>query len=263
MKFHILRLLLFYTAFGMAQNPDFDIEKLPLTVDNQQFMAYGCVKKTDLPLLIFVHGSPGDYTAWRKYLQDSALRQKYRLIALDRPGYGLSDSTKAYPNLAFQARVVHQIITQYADNQPVVLVGHSLGAPIVTRCAMDYPNAVAHLVLLAPAISAQHEQPRWYNLLVKNKWIRKQIPHEMQTSQDEMMALPAELTAMLPFYKNIKAHISLFHGRLDMIAPFGNSRFLCQQIPPNQLKFTVFNFQNHFIPWTKFDTIRAYLLGLL
>jgi pimeloyl-ACP methyl ester carboxylesterase len=257
-----LLIFFFLSIFATAQTALPPLQKLSIIVDNQVFTAYGRIGKPNLPLLIGVHGSPGDHTAWRKYFEDSALLQKYNIIALDRPGYGESDSSHAYPSMAFQAKVVHCIITQYANNQQVVLIGHSLGGPIVLRCALDYPASVQHLLVLAPAISAEHEQPRWYNFLVKNKWIRKHIPHEMQTSQDEMMALPEQLKAMEPFFLNITAQIWLFHGRLDMIAPFGNSRFLVRKIPKAQLHFTIFDFQNHFIPWTKFEVIRNCLLHL-
>jgi pimeloyl-ACP methyl ester carboxylesterase len=256
-----------FSAYAMAQTQhdklqNNNLQKILVNIDNRSFTAYGHLGDKTLPLLVMVHGSPGDYSAWRKYLDDSALLKKYRMIAIDRPGFGASDSTKAYPSMVFQAKVVHQFILQYAENQPVILLGHSVGGPVIARCAMDYPDAAQHIVLLAPAISAKHEQPRWYNWLVKNKWIRSKIPQEMRISQDEMMQLPAELEAMEPLFSQIKAQVWLLHGRLDMIAPFGNSRFLKKKIPAAQLHFTIFNWQNHFIPWTKFEEIRALLLGI-
>ena len=254
--------LLLFPAITMAQTPKTILQKIVILLDNQTVTAYGSLSDKNLPLLLMVHGSPGDYSAWRKYLDDSALLQKYRIIALDRPGFGESDNTKAYPNIAFQAKVVHQILLQYAENQPVVLLGHSVGGPIVARCAIDFPLDAQHIVLLAPAISAKHEQPRWYNYLVKNKWIRSKIPSEMRISQDEMMQLPIELKAMEPLFSTIKAQVWLLHGRLDMIAPFGNSRFLKKKIPAEQLHFKAFNWQNHFIPWTKFEEIRELLLKI-
>ncbi len=255
-------LLLLFSPFAKAQTPKPVIQKIAIQLENQTFAAYGHLEDKTLPLLVMVHGSPGDYSAWRKYLEDSALSQKYRMIALDRPGFGESDSSKAYPSIVFQAQLVHQVVLEYAKNQPVTLIGHSVGCPIVARCAMDFPKDIQHLILLAPAISARHEQPRWYNWLVKNKWIRSKIPPEMRISQDEMMQLPTELKLMEPLFPQIKAQIWLLHGRLDMIAPFGNSLFLKKKIPAEQLYFRVFNWQNHFIPWTKFAEIRALLLAI-
>jgi pimeloyl-ACP methyl ester carboxylesterase len=42
------------------------------------------------PTLI-LHGSPGSWNAFKEYLQDTTLLKKYRMIAIDRPGFGYSD----------------------------------------------------------------------------------------------------------------------------------------------------------------------------
>src|SRR6478672_7730789 len=40
--------------------------------------------KPDLPTLFLIHGSPGSWDAYEKYLSDSLLLQQYRMIAIDR-----------------------------------------------------------------------------------------------------------------------------------------------------------------------------------
>ena len=41
-----------------------------------------------LPTLIFIHGTPGSWNAFEMYLRDSLLRAHYRMISIDRPGFG-------------------------------------------------------------------------------------------------------------------------------------------------------------------------------
>ena len=47
------------------------------------------------PLVLFVHGSPGEWQGWVKYLTDPDLSARARLIAVDRPGFGGSGAGDA------------------------------------------------------------------------------------------------------------------------------------------------------------------------
>src|SRR6476659_2117474 len=44
-----------------------------------------------LPVLVFIHGSPGSWSAFENYLKDSELLKHFHMIAIDRPGFGYSD----------------------------------------------------------------------------------------------------------------------------------------------------------------------------
>ncbi len=155
------------------------LQEYSLTIEGLSCFAYSYSDMNDKkPLLVLVHGSPGDYTGWDKYLKDKELSSKYRILALDRPGFGKSVKANvlAYPNLEFQGKVLRAFVRKYGHGQKVTLVGHSVGAPIVSLVAAKYPNQITNLVLLAPAISAKNEQPRFYNRLAQKKWINKKIP---------------------------------------------------------------------------------------
>jgi hypothetical protein len=41
--------------------------------------------------IVFVHGSPGSWSAFSRFLMDEDLKKAGRLISVDRPGYGLSE----------------------------------------------------------------------------------------------------------------------------------------------------------------------------
>ena len=239
------------------------LQSYTVTVEGLPCFAYSYSDmSSEKPLLILVHGSPGDFHAWDKYLIDSSLCEKYRILALDRPGFGqsLKEGVLAFPDLDFQAKVVRKFALKYANQQPVVLMGHSVGGPIVANYAMNFPNEISKLILLAPAISAKDEQPRWYNRLAEKYWIKKKIGKEMQISQAEMMNLPEQLEAMQPFLKQIACETWLLHGRLDMIAPYPNAIYLKKNLVNANLHFKRFPLQNHFIPWTKFKKIKKVLL---
>jgi pimeloyl-ACP methyl ester carboxylesterase len=73
-----------------------------------------------------------------------------RLIAPDRPGLGYSKVPPNSQELGVQAAFIADILTQSARG-PVVAVGHSWGSGVVLRLAIDRPDLVKALVLIAPA----------------------------------------------------------------------------------------------------------------
>ncbi len=258
-------LLLSFLVSFFSTSTNSAIRSYTVTVEGLSSFAYSYTDMdSEKPLLVFVHGSPGDYTGWDKYLNDSDLQKKYRLLAIDRPGYGqsVSQDTMAYPNLDFQVKVLRAFTKKYAHGHPIVLLGHSVGGPIVSLYAAKYPTKINGLILLAPAISAQHEQPRFYNRLAQKRWFNKKMAHEMQISQIEMMNLPEQLEAIQPLLAHIAVKTWLFHGRLDMIAPYGNARYVRKNMINAPLISKTYLFQNHFIPWTKFEDVKKLLTSI-
>jgi sigma-B regulation protein RsbQ len=96
--------------------------------------------------VIFVHGWTCDSTSWR--YQVPAISQQYRVISLDLPGHGKSESPKdGRFSMELFARAVEAVRSE-AGVDKAVLVGHSMGTPVVRRYALMYPERVAGLVLV-------------------------------------------------------------------------------------------------------------------
>jgi len=94
--------------------------------------------------LVFVHGWTCDLSSWAA--QVPALAKKYRVLALDLPGHGKSDSPKDGKfSMDLFARAVEAVRAE-AGTDKIVLVGHSMGAPVIRQYAHLYPQHVAGLV---------------------------------------------------------------------------------------------------------------------
>ena len=50
-------------------------------------MHYAKTGNDTLPAIFFVHGSPGGWNEFERYMQDRELLSKYRIISIDRPGF--------------------------------------------------------------------------------------------------------------------------------------------------------------------------------
>jgi pimeloyl-ACP methyl ester carboxylesterase len=100
------------------------------------------------PDVLLLHGAASNA---RELLSafDGRLDQ-VRKIAPDRPGLGHSHRSAGAEQLAVQAAFIAGILEKTAK-EPVVAVGHSWGAAVCLRLALDRPDLVKALVLLAPA----------------------------------------------------------------------------------------------------------------
>ena len=107
--------------------------------------------------IIFVHGLGAQLHQFRHPLFHKL--DGYRLIALDRPGSGYSTRSKgASARLTEQARVIRDFIEGLRLEKPL-LVGHSLGGLIALTTALEYPDAISGIALLAPLTRYQDMVP--------------------------------------------------------------------------------------------------------
>jgi hypothetical protein len=61
-------------------------------------------------LVLFVHGAPGSWDAYMKYLGDTALMHRAQLVSVDRPGYGKSGFGEAVTSIEEQAAMIKPIL---------------------------------------------------------------------------------------------------------------------------------------------------------
>jgi pimeloyl-ACP methyl ester carboxylesterase len=121
----------------------------------------------DAPPVVLLHGASDNLGDMRLALGDR-LAASYRVILIDRPGHGWSDRPggRADAAPARQAQLVHQALTRI-DIPRAIFVAHSWAGVLATAYALDYPQSVAGLVLLAPVTHPSPLSIAWYNNLAR------------------------------------------------------------------------------------------------
>jgi pimeloyl-ACP methyl ester carboxylesterase len=124
------------------------------------------------PTLLLIHGLAGQTRVFTHSLLDK-LKSEYRVVILDRPGCGYSTrARRASAAISAQARTIAHFIEKLGLERPLV-VGHSLGGAIALSLALDHPDRVGGLALLAPLTHAQGEIPPLFRgLAVKSSFMR-------------------------------------------------------------------------------------------
>lgn len=105
--------------------------------------------------IILVHGLASNAGFWRYNIPEFA--KKYRVIAVDLPGYGKSQKGNYKYSMSFYADQIKRIIEELKLKN-VVYVGHSMGGQIGIKLAIKYPELLSKLILASPAGFEEFQQ---------------------------------------------------------------------------------------------------------
>jgi pimeloyl-ACP methyl ester carboxylesterase len=203
--------------------------------------------------VILVHGTPGSASDWSSYLTDPPAGLE--LVALDRPGFGASEPWGALPVLADQAAAIEPLLVERDGRWPV-LVGHSLGGPIVVQAAVEYPGRVGALVVLAGNLDPELEGLRWYNTL--GSLVSPLLSRPLRNSNRELGPQRAQLEALAPRLAEVSCPVIIVHGTEDDLVPFANALFLEQALSgAASVELRSLEGVDHFFIWTWPDEVRA------
>lgn len=209
--------------------------------------------------LLFIHGSPGDWKAWARYLDAPELTHYNPRIAVDRPGYGGSTPGEVMPDLRAQAALLAELIP---PGRPAVVVGHSLGGALVGWLALDHPDKVCGGVMVAGSIAPDLEAPRWYNRLAQTWLGRWLAPQEMLWSNVEILALQGELQRLAGEWPRLQRPLVIVQGERDNLVDPRTADFAEQHMPAAQRRIVRVPEQGHFVLWKQPQTVIAAINSL-
>jgi pimeloyl-ACP methyl ester carboxylesterase len=117
-------------------------------------------EKSEAPPIVLIHGAGCNLEDMRLALGER-LAARHRVILIDRPGMGWSTrSDKNGNSPAYQAAVLRDVLDRL-EVKRAVIVGHSWGAALAARFALDFADRVAALVLLAPPLYPVPRRANW------------------------------------------------------------------------------------------------------
>lgn len=125
--------------------------------------------------ILLVHGFAGSTFSWR-HVTPTLESEGYRVIAVDLPGFGLSerDTSFAYTSAA-RAELLWTLLNTIEPGARWHLAGHSMGGDTVAAMALQKPELVQSLVLVAGAITGTGSaRSTWlFRYPPVSRWIRQ------------------------------------------------------------------------------------------
>ncbi|MEO5999256.1 MAG: alpha/beta hydrolase [Chitinophagaceae bacterium] len=215
-----------------------------------------------LPTLLFVHGTPGSWDAFQNYLVDGELLQHYRIISIDRPGFGYSDFGNAM-NLSAQTGIISAWMDSVNNKKSFVIIGHSLGGTLAVKLAAARPQYIKDLVILAGSLDpAEESSEKWRPLLFRTP-LNFLVPGALRPSNEELWYLKKDLKEMSIDYEKITCPVYILHGTKDMLVSYRNVAYAKKMFTKSAMvTVTTFENENHFIVWTRQKEITNLLMKL-
>ncbi len=219
---------------------------------NMHYVSIGDSAKQSI---MFVHGSPGSWDNFLGFMADSSLLNDFRIISVDRPGFGKSGDGSPERSLSAQSDMISQVLRR--EHTTAVLIGHSFGGPVIVQMAVDNPDLVDGLVIVAGSVDPDLEKTRWYQIPVHYKAFSWILPDMLYSTNEEIIALKAELEKLSPYWSDIQIPVSVIQGGSDDLVPKENADYAEEMLINTKPHMVRVPDMNHFVPWTNPELIIA------
>lgn len=205
--------------------------------------------------IILVHGSPGSWTNYSMLLEHSEYYNQFNLIALDRVGYGMSSGYEGEPSLEEQAASIKELCIPSKGGRKPILIGHSLGGPIVIKSAIDYSQNLEGVISVAGSFNPDLEFNEFYRGIFKVFPINILFNRELQASNDELFTHRLELENMENDWEKIQCKVAILQGSKDVLVDPKNFDFAAQKLKNKNAYLLMIPNEDHFIPFTRPEPI--------
>ncbi|MGQ0627441.1 MAG: alpha/beta fold hydrolase [Phycisphaerales bacterium] len=222
--------------------------------DGQGVLSYLRAGESGRPRLVYVHGTPGDATEWANYLTSPV--EGLESIAVDRLGFGQSGPA-ATTSFADHARSLGPLLVEREGQWPILL-GHSLGGPIVALAAANQPEKVRAIVILAGSLDPALEEPKWYNFAAEWAIFSWLLSENLLTANREIMAARRETLALQGALSGVRCPVVVVQGGKDELVPRANVEYM-KRMFVSAASMEVIELPNagHFLPWEHEPVVRS------
>lgn len=200
--------------------------------------------------IVFIHGWLGSWRYWWPSMQ--SLSSRHRTFAFDLWGFG--DSSKSTEKYSFDEYVfmLDQFIDKLGIIQPVILVGHSLGAAVALRYTHKRPDRVNRIATVSLPINGADINRSLFSsdsADILSRVVGSSYPeldHEIRKTDTAAMNSVARELSSIDFTEEIRTCPK------PLLLVFGDQDAVIQQPvsnlpdPNNQLAYISLDSCNHF-----------------
>ncbi|PCI60160.1 MAG: hypothetical protein COB37_09930 [Kordiimonadales bacterium] len=200
--------------------------------------------------VIFLHGTPGDAGGnWTGILRN--VPKGYEFLAIDRPGFGFTKPKKALIPLDAQAAVLEPLLVT-RNGKGTILLGHSLGGPVVAAAAAKYGDRVGGIIVAAGALDPDLEEVLFIQHVGNVPPFTWLIGSTLRNANRELIGLEKELRLLQPKLAGITQPIVIIHGTEDDLVPYANVAFMQKEFTGSaSVEVMKLEQMNHFLQWNK------------
>ena len=208
---------------------------------------------------VFVHGAPGSWDAYKRYLSDPVFTSSKLMISYDRPAYGGSSGRRT-ADLKYHGEALNTILRPYSDKY-VHAVGHSYGGPITTMAALVDTTLIDEVTMIAPVIDPDNEPMWWFSYFSFWPATRWMFPSDFKTAGIEKRDHAEALRSLDSLWGSWKVPVTHIHGYDDRLAPaLSNVSYVEQRLADTLLTGVYLQEKGHLVLWTDYELVKEVLL---
>lgn len=215
-----------------------------------------------LPVLLMLHGSPSSLVAFRKFYTDTSILKHFKIVAVDRLGYGDSNFGRKETSVQKQMEAVLPLIQKLKSQQKkILLFGSSYGGTLASRLAMETPQSFEAVFFLSSALGSGLETVLWISRPVPWFIFGWMFPRGFTLANAEKRNHKAELLKYEHLWGNINIPCAIMHGEEDNLVHYENVHF-AQKMLTNVASIRVFSIPDigHGLYWTRVDIVKKGIL---
>ncbi|MGP9813887.1 alpha/beta fold hydrolase [Rhodopseudomonas sp. NSM] len=149
------------------------------------------------PPIVMIHGASSNLGAMRVPLGDE-LARRHRVLLIDRPGHGWSSrDVLANSSPAMQAQAIGEALDSLGVSRAIFVV-HSMAGALGARMALDQPQRVAGLVMLAPVTHPWRGGVGTYNQVMTTPVVGPLLAHTVTLPLGLLLTEPGARSAFAP-----------------------------------------------------------------
>lgn len=149
------------------------------------------------PAIVMIHGASSNLESMRP-LPGASLAENHRVILIDRPGHGWSTRASVEDSTpAIQGRMIEEALGKLGVGNAILVV-HSWAGALGARMALDYPQRVAGLVMLAPVAYPWPGGVGQYNKIISTPVIGPLLAYTVTLPLGYLLTGPGARSVFLP-----------------------------------------------------------------
>jgi 2-hydroxy-6-oxonona-2,4-dienedioate hydrolase len=244
------------------------------------------------PPLILLHGSGCGAGSWSNFvLNIGPFSEKYRVLAVDQPGYGKSDPyVMNEPRNTVNARAVKDLMDKLGIEK-ANLIGNSMGGATALAFAVDYPDRVNKIVMMGsggggptlfttnPTEGIKALQAVYYDQSFEKfraffdvmLFNGASVPDEVLRARAGSVSQPhveawkastgAPMRSLVLDLPKVQAPALIIHGRNDRVVPMEGSLQLLSMLPNSEMH--IFNRCGHWVQYEHAEEFNKMVLDFV
>ena len=153
--------------------------------------------KPESPAVMLIHGLGDEADSWRHVVEP--LSARFRVVALDLPGFGRSDKPRRAYTVPFLCDTVVALMDALSIAD-ATLVGNSMGAVVSQSIALERPERVRGLVLIGGAL-LNRKQPLNLAMLLfllpgVGEWLYTRLRKDSRAAYETLRGYYADLDGL-------------------------------------------------------------------